>query len=159
MVLVVQTLLRTTGTLTPADAKTVRSFAFDVPAGTKALSLVFEWDPPHSDDVDKNRAVIEAALASWGRSEMRDHPDVKRNINRQLTLLNTVLVEPSGRWRGRSDRGKGTRASPLHVDPVRPASGFVKGPLPAGRWSVDLEVHSVVTEQCSFFLEVRQAAP
>jgi hypothetical protein len=149
------TLLTRTGRLTPADAKSVKSFSFDVPEGTEAMSLVFEWDPDHCDDAERNeRAVIEA-LTSWGRLEMRDHPDVKRNIARQLTLLNTVLVEPSGRWRGRSDRGKGTKDDPLVVDPISPASGFVGGAIEPGRWSIDLEVHSVVTDECNFTLEIR----
>jgi hypothetical protein len=60
------TLLEVTGTLTAADAKTVRSFVFDVPPGTEAMALVVEWTPHFSDDVARNTQHVEQALATWG---------------------------------------------------------------------------------------------
>jgi hypothetical protein len=152
-------LLQVTGTLAPIDAKTVRSFPFDVPAGTEAMALVVEWSPHACDDPERNRDTISAGLSTWGGPSRDDrdpflHAEVQRCLQRLPTLLNTVLVEPSGRWRGRSDRGKGTREAPLVVDPDNPGPGFVRGPLTPGRWSLDLEIHSCVTETCTFFLEV-----
>lgn len=157
-----QTLLSRTGALVPHDSKTVRSFRFEVPEGTAAMALVVEWTPGSSTDAERNRAVLEEAMASWGGpsvasgEDVFDNHDVRRCVKQLPNLLNTVLVEPSGRWRGRSDRGKGTRDKPLLIDPSQPGPGFLAGAIEPGTWSLDLEVHSVVTDSCEFFLEVRQ---
>ncbi len=162
----VGTLLSIEDSLVPADSKTVRSFAFDVPAGTAAMTLAFEWTPSVSTDEERNRAAVLGGLAQWrGPSVLGDEgaplgamfeqADVKRCLEKLPNLLNTVLVEPNGRWRGRSDRGKGTRQKPLLIDPDQPGPGFCGGAIEPGVWRVDLEVHAVVSERCDFFLEVK----
>lgn len=153
------TLLKQRGRLSPTDAKTVKSFPFDVPAGVEAMSLVVEWSPHFSEDVLRNTEFLEKALAEWGGDELWDHPDVAKCRARLPNLLNTVLVEPSGRWRGRSDRGKATKDNPLVVDSRDPGPGFMPGPIVPGRWSLDLEVHSVVVDECEFLLEIKAVPP
>lgn len=160
-----QTLLSVEDALAPSDSKTVRSFAFDVPAGTEAMTLAFEWTPSVSSDKERNRQALAFGMKQWqGPSVLGDgdlllgeldgQADVKRCLEKLPNLLNTVLVEPNGRWRGRSDRGKGTREKPLLIDPSEPGPGFLGGAIEPGVWRVDLEVHAVVSERCDFFLEV-----
>lgn len=159
-----KTLLRIEGTLRPEDSKTVQSFPFEVPEGACALSLVFEWDPPTCKDAERNRRELERAMGEWngpsvldGKGDRWEQEDVRRAVKQLPNLLNTVLVQPDGRWRGRSDRGKGTKEKPLHIDALAPGPGFLAGPLEPGKWSVDMEVHAIVSESCNFFLEVTLA--
>jgi hypothetical protein len=157
-------LLKTSGILKPGDSKTVQTFAFDVPEGAEALSVVFEWTPGTCDDAERNRRELERAMGEWNGPSVLDdqgdrwqQDDVRRAVKRLPNLLNCVLVQPDGRWRGRTDRGKATRDRPLHVDALAPGPGFLAGALEPGAWSVDMEVHAIVSESCEFFLEVTTA--
>ena len=51
--------------LTLSDTKTVISFPFTVPEGTRALELRLDWSPRFCRDQDYNGAAVQSALEEW----------------------------------------------------------------------------------------------
>jgi hypothetical protein len=146
--------------LTPDDSKTIRPYAFEVPAGTPALRIGIDWDPRFSRDEESNRRAVDSAVTEW-RTEGRranaseDMPlDVERYVEKMPNLLNAILVAPDGSWRGRTDRGRGTPRQPLVIAPGHAPLGFLDGPLTPGVWRLDLEVHASVHPGCRVQIQV-----
>jgi len=146
--------------LCSGDSKTIQSFDFHVPAGTPALKITIDWNPRASESVGDNRAAIAQAVAEWKRglrpstAESDAPEDVSAYASRLPNLLNVILVDPEGVWRGRTDRGRGAPGNPLVLVPGAPPLGFIDGPLTPGRWTADLEIHAVVEPGCEVELDV-----
>jgi len=153
------TLLSVEEWLVPDDSKSIRSFAFHVPEGTEALGFKFGWSPKHSKKVDVNREAVRGAVEEWleaqgaslGEDELPE--DIRRYVAKLPNLFNVVIRDPDGGWRGRSDKGRGSR-KPLVITPKAPPEGFVEGPMIPGVWRADVEVHAVVPPGASFGLKI-----
>src|SRR5688572_3841551 len=107
-------LLQTSGTARAADSKSVRLHTFDVPAGVEALAFRFDFRPRTCADPAINGPLIEAAIEQHARTR-RTPEEQRRNVEAERTeaqplfrsinnLINAVLIDPQGRWRGRWDR-------------------------------------------------------
>ena len=109
---------------------------FDVPAGTTAVRVKYCFDQPPEPIAQQLRHTLDLGLYNttrdgfWGREEFRgwggsSHPD--------------VTVSPQG-----FSTEAQYRASPRGHVPGRTTRGFRPGPIPAGRWAVELGVAAVV---------------
>lgn len=150
----VQTLLREPGRAARTDSKTVRSIAFDVPEGTAALALAFDYGPRTSEDPADNAGPVEAAYQKHAArfreikgeafaARVREALNVDGRAKLLHNLMNVVLVDPTGRWRGRWDRNPSSDSGDLFVGEHHASRGFVAGPIQPGRWSVAIECHGV----------------
>src|SRR5206468_1728938 len=67
-----------------------------------------------------------------------------RSIN---NLMNAVLVDPAGRWRGRWDRNPASEEAALLLGRERASKGFLPGEIMPGGWTVAVEVHGVFSAE------------
>ena len=163
-------LRRYRGVLGTTDSRTVRRIAFPVPPGAAEILIKLSYDPFIEDagsgparpgfhnrwerEIQRYRATI----GRWGG------PDVVRHYERFLeeacdcmgpmrNLLNLAVLDSAGRFRGRWD-------SACHFDQwvsigeTCAYPGFAAGPIPSGEWTILLECHAVVTDACSYQLEI-----
>lgn len=159
------TLLCASGRAERRDSKTVRVIHFDVPEGTSALSLSFDYGPRTSENESDNAPAVLAAFEKHVRrmreakgeavvEKVRNALNVEGRSKLLHNLMNVVLVDPSGRWRGRWDRNPSSDSGALFVSKSHASRGFIPGEIPAGRWSVAIECHGVFGEPVSYEVEV-----
>ena len=110
---------------------------FDVPAGTTAVRVKYCFDQPPEPVAQQLRHTLDLGVYEatrdgfWGREEFRgwggsSHPD--------------VTLSPQG-----FSSEAQYRASPRGHVAGRTTRGFRPGPVPAGRWAVELGVAAVVS--------------
>jgi hypothetical protein len=159
-------LLEQHGRSAPEDSKTVRVIGFHVPRGTKALTLAFDYAPRTSTDRARNTPLVEAAFAEHVQRRranldddaIRQHRaalDLEGRCDLLHNLMNVVLLDASGRWRGRWDRNPSSNAGDLVLSESHASRGFLAGPIEPGRWQVAIECHGVFGEPVSWKVEVR----
>lgn len=145
------------GTFKEADTKTVRIHAFEVPPGTESLVLSFDYGPRKHEGPASRRAV-EAAVDRHAKS-----PEVAAGLKKKLAsravanLLNVVLIDAEGNWRGRWDRNPAASGK-LILSERGASDGFLPGPLPPGKWSAAVEVHSILGDPVEYQLAVQPGA-
>src|SRR5690606_20459234 len=89
-------------------------------------------------------------------AERRRMFDIDGRAKGLNNLLNVVLIDPEGRWRGRWDRnpnpgqGEGT----LLLGQEGASRGFLAGAIPAGQWQVAVECHGVYGPTVTYEIEV-----
>ncbi len=154
------------GVLTPCDSRRFFPRVFAVPEGAVALDITFQWEPEVLDDKIKTRELIERKLASYARHfdalrfDEADRPEfdgerldaIVEQVSPLRNLLNLSLYDPAGNFRGRWDRrhfGKSAR-----VGAGAAAYGFYPGPIRAGEWTIELDAHMIVTQECAYRLDV-----
>ena len=127
-------LLKLRGQATAAQSKTVQVHRFDVPAGVPALDFRFDFGPRTATDPQRNAALIEAALKKHsstrkGSAQQLNFEEEKKEVQpmyRALNnLMNAVLIDPQGRWRGRWDRNPASEEEALLLSPGRSSKGFL----------------------------------
>ncbi len=150
-------LLKASGRVLPGDSKTVRALHFDVPPGVQALAFRFDFRPRTSERREVNAPLVDAAIAHHNRGTWAGQPPEvlaaqrrglgAENLSRSLNnLMNAVLIDPAGVWRGRWDRNPSSEEEALVLSARGASKGFLEGPIPAGRWTVAVEAHGVYGE-------------
>jgi hypothetical protein len=166
-----QPLLKTQGRAAAADSKTVQLHAFEVPDGAQALTLRFDYAPRRSVDRAQNARLVEAALEKHNarrRAAMDEtaketqRKDIgAQNLYRELNnLMNVVLIDPQGRWRGRWDRNPSSDGGDLVLTAAESSKGFLPGAILPGRWTAAVECHGIFGEEpVRYELEVATRPP
>lgn len=152
------TLLRQSGTAAASDSKTVRVYEVEVPAGLGGLALRFDYGPRTATDAHRNTELVEAALARHEHRREAIRPGTLAEHRREVgglyralnNLMNVVLIDPAGRWRGRWDRNPTSDAGELLLSRDRCSKGFVPGAIDPGRWTVAVECHGVFGDPVSY---------
>src|SRR5262245_27095569 len=128
-------------------SKTVIPHAFDVPAGTEALHLRFDYGPRKCANPETARAAIRAAIdrhvGTFPADMQADLRDLlrERMLHRGVSnLLNVVLIDPSGKWRGRWGRNPASRDGALVLSEQGSSDGFLAGAIMPGRWTAAVEI-------------------
>ncbi len=133
--------------LGPDASRTHISFPFVLETEPESIEVGFSYDPKTLADERLVRELAEAGIRRYGYSGEDDAAGVTlRN------LLTLSLDDPAG-FRGCAHR-HGLSGVVL-VTALAATPGFLPGPLPAGRWLVTVSVHLVVTDRCTFVLQVR----
>jgi hypothetical protein len=156
-------LFATQGQFSADDSKSVRVFRFRVPSGVGALALSFDYTPRTSVDRSRNTELVERALEAHneGCSHTRDL-DAQRtevaNLYRELfNLLNVVLIDPAGKWRGRWDRNPASEDA-LLLGKNFSSKGFLPGAIDSGEWTAAIECHGVFGDPVRFELKIEARA-
>jgi len=161
---VAEFLLHTRGRLGPEKTKTVTALAFEVPDGTSGIALRFDYQPRRCEDPAVCRPLVESAFRQHAQlriargeaseSEMLAALDIERRSEGLDNLLNVVLIDPQGRWRGRWDRSPSGSEGELYLSAESASRGFLAGEITAGTWQAAVECHGVFGEAVSYELEV-----
>jgi len=157
--------LRHSGLARAEDTKTVQAHGFEVPAGAAALSLGFDYAPRVAERSTLGAAQVktaferhvsnrQAALDQGARDRLWRALDLEARVERLDNLLNVVLVDPDGRWRGRWDRNPASDAGPLVLGREVASPGFMPGSIQPGAWTAVIECHGVFGSPVSYLLEV-----
>jgi hypothetical protein len=149
------------GMVFSGDSKSVQTIEFDVPQGISELSLIFDYAPRTSRDRALNASLVESALSRHGAGSTAGTPSIEEQrklvaglYNEIHNLMNVVLIDPNGRWRGRWDRNPASADGALVLGRDRASKGFEKGSISAGRWSVAIECHGVFGDPVRWTIRV-----
>ena len=161
----VKDLLVQRGRALESQSKTVTAYRFDVPPGTEALTLTFDSAPRESRDAAHNLPLVERAfdrhiarrrpsLGDEGVARHRKALAIDERAVVLANLMNVVLVDPRGRWRGRWDRLPAANSAELVLAPEAASRGFVPGAIEAGSWTAAVECHGVFGAPVDYELRV-----
>jgi hypothetical protein len=156
-----------------ADRKRIIPLAVEVPPGTEALAIFFDYRPRWSRDRGWNRQLIEAAVdrqaaAAVASGVSVDEGHRERALERlagmvggMRTLFNLALHDPAGALRGRWDQNEGSQVEEDWIGAAWASPGYVAGAPAPGRWTASIEVHEVLVEPCLLRLRIaaRRARP
>lgn len=162
------TVLRREGKLGPETTKTVTELSFEVPANATEIALLFDYQPRQSLDREVNRRHVEQAFAEFSASfrarmgdawaeGLRTRLGVDRMEEALNNLLNVVLIDADGNWRGRWDRNPASTDGRLRVGIDEASPGFIAGPLPQGTWRAAIECHGIYGQPVSFSIDIEAA--
>jgi len=145
-------LLAIDGEAAPADSGThiVHRFSLNGPAGK--LTIRFAYAPKRLEDNERARGLIMASIGLYTAEEQKKI--VSGNWEKFLPLNNLITLsvdDPEG-YRGAAHRQDPEQLLVLSEREASP--GLMKGELAAGIWSITLSLHAIVTERCSYKLEV-----
>lgn len=159
-------LLRQDGRAPAATSKTVTAHRFEVPPGTEALVLTFDYGPRESRDRAANQPLVEAAFdrhvarrrAALGPDGVARHREALKVDDRAdvlQNLMNVVLVDPRGRWRGRWDRLPAAASGELILAERCASRGFIAGRIEPGTWTAAVEHHGIFGAAVDYTIAVR----
>lgn len=157
--------LRDEGVLAPETTKTVTERTFEVPEGATQVALSFDYGPRQSKDREVNGKLVEQAFAEYASTfrarlgdawaeGLRTRLGVARMQETLNNLLNVVLIDAAGNWRGRWDRNPASKDGRLCVGLENASAGFIAGPLPAGTWRAAIECHGIYGQAVNYTLNV-----
>jgi hypothetical protein len=147
-------------TLTRVDHQTHRRFFFAVPPGAERLDLDVRYAPKFVSTEESDRLVRQAvtsqvtAFTSGVGPELAERwaSDFAGAQLRVPNLLTISLDDPSGTYRGAGHRHSPEQQLTLGVDQASP--GLIAGPLPAGRWTLTLTAHTLISDQCEVEIQI-----
>lgn len=142
-------LLDVEGVLGPESSRSQLPFAFDLGAGAEELEIEFSFSPAGEGDPARARELALAVAPRYGLGAAEIEERAGERLNNLLTLS---LDDPRG-FRGCGHRHLARQLVTLGRGAA--TRGFVAGELPAGRWTVTVSAHEVVTTRCEYRLRVR----
>jgi hypothetical protein len=159
-------LLRQQGRAPATTSKTVTAHRFEVPPGTEALVLTFDYGPRESRDRAANQPLVDAAfdrhiarrrpaLGPDGVTRHREALKVDERAEVLQNLMNVVLVDPAGRWRGRWDRLPAAASGELILAERCASRGFIAGRIEPGTWTAAVEHHGIFGDAVDYAIAVR----
>jgi hypothetical protein len=154
-------LLRQSGRAAASDTKTVKIHRFEVPAGVEALTLGFDYGPRVSTNRAENLPLLEAAFELHTRRRREVLPPEEIARHREAlkvdaragsldNLMNVVLIDAEGRWRGRWDRNPSSDAGALTLSKEYASKGFLPGEIGPGTWTAAIECHGIFGDDVSY---------
>ncbi len=162
-------LLQASGQALASDSKSVKLHTFDVPPGVETLAFSFDYSPRVARDLAHNAKLLEAALEKHSKTR-RDPTSQQKALEagrqeasplfRTLNnLMNAVLIDPEGRWRGRWDRNPASEQEALLLSKEGSSKGFLPGEITPGRWTVAVECHGIFGDPCNYEVKVETRGP
>ncbi len=143
--------------LFPQHTKEFLPVTFTVAEGTSLVGIRFSYSPMEVDNLELARKLLEDKLQRYANEceqiglippavaeYWRGHLDVKRFLPLR-NLLNFSLYDPEGNFIGRWD-------SPQYFNQWmtigrETSRGFLVRPLVPGQWTLELEVHALLSEK------------
>ncbi|RED59356.1 hypothetical protein [Cohnella lupini] len=145
-------LLDIRGQVTPDDSRQHVVYRFQLDRLTAKIWIRFNYSPKVLEDNERAKSLIIAGIDLYSAPEQKQLLKDAWERYQPLTNLITVSVDdPEG------NRGACHRHDPeqlLFLAERDSSPGLTKGKLVAGVWSVTLSLHSIVSEQCSYHLQV-----
>lgn len=140
------------GRLTSVASKSQIVYTFLVPEGLDALEVRFGYEPKLLENWEFARKLVEEAAPQY-----MEEPQLSEYLNRWESvlplqnLLTLSMDDPRG-FRGAAHRHTPVQEHRLSAEYA--SAGFLPGPATAGVWRVTVSVHAVVTETCSYTLQI-----
>lgn len=164
---------RITGTLRPEDTKSFRRIPLRVDPGVSSIRIRFSYGPREEASPERGEQIALSKLEEYGRLLERlgevavkelskRKAAIARSVLPLRNLLNFCLYDPEGGFRGRWDSPQYFGAwIEVSEDRKGTSRGFLPGPIDPGEWYIEIETHAVVTDECTYELEIEmpKAAP
>ncbi len=162
-------LLSAKGRALSTDSKSVKIHTFEVPPSVDVLTLKFDYSPRKSLDTEKNSSLVEVALKKHNARRRAELDAAALNEQREKigafnmyralnNLMNVVLIDPAGAWRGRWDRNPSSDNGDLVLTRRESSPGFLPGEITPGTWQVAIECHGIFGEAVDYEVEVAARA-
>lgn len=139
------------------NEKRLYPFVFKVPEGIREIQINFGYSPTILKDRQKNYQRIKEAVEEYAK-EVETQPQRSSIFDSFLkkayplrNLLNLSLYEAKGRFVGRWDQSS---ERPVKVSSTYSSPGFIPCKIISGDWTVEIEAHAIVTEECRYRLEI-----
>lgn len=138
-------------TLTTADDKTNIRCPFLLEQPLSRMEIHFSYSPKELADTEKARQLIEDGFEKYAPEPYRKGYKPWQEYLPIVNLLTLSVDSPSGYV------GAAHRQSPEQTHTLTAVScsrGFVPVRLTSGEWAVTVNVHALVSDLCTFRLEV-----
>ena len=145
----VVTLFETSSTISECSTQSHHAYSFYVPDGVSKLHLSFQYAPDLLEDLDKARTIVASTLEFYEGSYENE------SIEKYLPLRNllTVSVDDPEQFRGACHRWASNQQLFLSHDEASP--GLLNGSIQQGLWTVTISAHAIVTETCTYKLQIQ----
>lgn len=138
-------------TLTPKDTKTNVELQFYVSCDLSKMEIQFEYSPKNLDDEERAHRYIDEGFEKYAPEPFRNGYKPWREYLPVKNLLTVSLDSPEG-YLGCAHRQAEKQD---HIITETEASyGFVPSKLSKGLWQITINVHALVTDECTFKLKV-----
>ncbi len=131
--------------LRPDDEKSTRYIPFLVPDGVTKLIINYSYSPKILEDKEKSFELIKENLIRDAGEEWTEYTDYEEFMPLK-NLVTLSLYSPEG-FRGAAHRQADEQYHEISEDFA--SVGFLKGKISAGEWKLCLNVHALVTENCT----------
>lgn len=138
-------------TIGPEQSKKNIEHSFVLPAGAEQLEINFSYAPKDLGDRDKARAYIQEGMEKYAPKPYGEGYGSWETYLPLVNLLTLSLDSPEGYV------GCAHRHTPVQQHTISEkgsAPGFLSCPMSAGEWKAVVNVHAVVTDFCTYRLEV-----
>jgi len=147
-----QMLIDVKGQVNSSCSRSHITYSFDLCQSGGQVNIRFKYDPKRLESLDQAKTLISESLEKYSTSE--HYPSTAANWQSFLPLTNLITISVDD---PNHHRGAGHRHDPqqqLFLSEHQSSPGFVSGPIVAGMWKVTLSLHSIITETCSYELQV-----
>ena len=143
------TLFETSSTLSASSTQSHNAHSFYVPDGVTKLHLFFRYHPDLLEDTDRAKTIVQTTVEFYEEQKEMD------TIEKYLPLRNllTVSVDDPEQFRGACHRWASSQQLFLCEDDASP--GLLRGPIRQGLWTVTISSHAIVTETCTYELQIQ----
>lgn len=140
------------GRLTSVASKSQIIYTFLVPAGLEMLFIRFGYEPKLLENRTRARELVEEAAPRYMQEpQLQEYLERWESVLPLQNLLTVSLDDPSG-FRGAAHRHTPRQEHWVSEDDA--AAGFLPGPIAAGVWRITVSAHAVVTDSCTYELQV-----
>lgn len=140
-----KTLLEKEIVLTPENEKTNILLPFTVEEESEKLKINYSYSPKELGDCERAKELIEKNLRNDTHGDRHLYPDYKEYL--PLKNLVTLSLDSPSRYIGAAHRQDKDQC---HIISEKFSSvGFLKGKIEKGQWTLQLNVHALVTEECT----------
>jgi hypothetical protein len=140
------------GQVTPVSSRSHITYSFDLSQPVEGLNIHFKYHPKRLEDLERSKTMILESLVKYSNAEYLDLDSAKWETFMPLTNLITLSVDDPTGHRGAGHRHDSEQL--LYVSEHRASPGFVSGPMIEGMWRVTLSLHGIVTDICSYELQI-----
>ena len=137
--------------LKPKNSKSNIRYRFSLEKEQESLTINFAYGPKLLEDKERSRRLIVAGIRRYGGSQ-REQLLSQWESFLPIGNLITVSLEDEEKFRGCAHHQSPQQSLFLSMHEASP--GFIPGRISAGFWTVTLNVHAIVTEECRFTLSV-----
>ncbi len=131
--------------LTPENEKTNILLPFTVEEESEKLKITYSYSPKELGDCERARELIEKNLANDTHGDRHLYPDYKEFL--PLKNLVTLSLDSTSRYMGAAHRQDKDQC---HIISEGFSSvGFLRSKIEKGQWTLQLNVHALVTENCT----------
>ena len=136
--------------LHPDDEKSTRYIPFNVPEGATKLCITYSYAPKILEDKEKSIELIKENLIRDAGDEWTDYTDYEEFMPLK-NLVTLALLSPEG-YRGAAHRQADSQYHEISEEAA--SVGFLRGMIIAGEWKLCLNVHALVTDNCTCNIKI-----